>query len=327
MATCAPSIEQASAIEECVLQEAPYESDKNFCMKILNLGCGAKASEKKEVVNIDWNIYLRIRRNPIAYRAALAIFKGYRRERLQAIPDNILVHDLSQGIPFPDSSVDAVYHSHFLEHLDKDLIPGFFKEVQRVLKKGGLQRIVVPDFESLSRSYLAHLDTVDSDPEERPEHDAYIAEIIEQMVRREASGTSHQGMLQRFAENTILGDARKRGETHQWMYDRVNLAEALENAGFEAVSVQSYDTSGVPDWSRYSLDMNEEGQEYNEYGYEGEPQRDGTRTFDPVRITAGGRPTFSDAPSKMRINDSDTLRRVVCMYVCMYKKTPTERAP
>ena len=55
----------------------------------------------------------------------------------------------------------------------------------------------------------------------------------------------------------------------------------------------------------------EEEQERNEYGYEGTPRRDGTRTFNPVRITPLGRPTSSDAPSQLTISDSDVLRDVV----------------
>ena len=55
----------------------------------------------------------------------------------------------------------------------------------------------------------------------------------------------------------------------------------------------------------------EEDQECNEYGYEGTPLRDGTRTFNPARITPLGRPTSSDAPNQLTIGDSGVLRDVV----------------
>ena len=32
-------------------------------MKILNLGCGAKTSDSEDIVNIDWSILLRLRKN------------------------------------------------------------------------------------------------------------------------------------------------------------------------------------------------------------------------------------------------------------------------
>ena len=47
------------------------------------------------------------------------------------------------------------------------------------------------------------------------QHDDYVGAIIEQCVRKEAAGTSKQKNVRRFIENIILGDARKRGETHQ----------------------------------------------------------------------------------------------------------------
>ena len=37
-------------------------------MLILNLGCGTKVSDDPAVVNIDWSIMLRIRRNPCCAR-------------------------------------------------------------------------------------------------------------------------------------------------------------------------------------------------------------------------------------------------------------------
>ena len=39
-----------------------------------------------------------------------------------------------RGIPFPNDSFDAVYHSHFLEHLNKDDAPDFLLECYRVCK-------------------------------------------------------------------------------------------------------------------------------------------------------------------------------------------------
>jgi hypothetical protein len=61
-----------------------------------------------------------------------------------------------------------------------------------VLKPGDIHRIVVPDFELLCRSYVAHLDASDADPAQQHAHDAYVHAILEKSVRREAHGTSLQ---------------------------------------------------------------------------------------------------------------------------------------
>lgn len=173
-------------------------------MILLNLGCGEKTSDRDGVVNIDWSAMLRLRRHSLR-RALVPLFlHGDRQARYRVLPDNILVHDLSKGIPFDTNSVDAVYHSHTLEHLDRDLAETMLKEVLRVLKPGGIHRIVVPDFERRCRSYVEHLDACDTDPAEQKAHDGYVSAILEQSVRREAHGTSQQRPVRRRVENMIL---------------------------------------------------------------------------------------------------------------------------
>lgn len=224
--------------------------------KILNLGCGYKTAEAPEVVNIDWGIYQRIGRSPALSRVAPYVIGPERTKRLRALSENIVVHDLSKGIPAEDGSVAAVYHSHLLEHLDQPVAEGFMREVRRVLRPGGIQRISVPDLERAARALIEDLDREDGD------HDVYVAAILEQSVRREAHGTSLQSRPRRIVENLIMGDARKRGETHQWMYDFKNLSALLERTGFSDVRRVAYDVSEIPGWDEYGLDRDETGGEY-----------------------------------------------------------------
>ena len=227
---------------------------------IFNLGCGTKTSPK--CINVDWSVYLRIKKNPIARALAPVFLRGSRLEKLRSLAEHVVVHDLRKGIPGADNSADAVYHSHMFEHIDRCDAPGFLAEVRRVLKPGGIHRIVVPDFEALAQRYLEHLETAAGDTTEAAQHDEYVSSMIEMMVRREAWGTSQQKPLRRWVENRLLGDARKRGETHQWMYDRVSLRVLLEQAGFEDVQVRDFQTSAIPDWDEIGLDRHEDGREY-----------------------------------------------------------------
>lgn len=229
---------------------------------LLNLGCGEKTSDQPGVVNIDWSAMLRLRSNALFRLAVPLVLRGERRERFDSLPDNILVHDLANGIPYPDASVDAVYHSHTLEHIDRDVAPAFLSEVRRVLRPGGVHRIVVPDLERLGRAYVDSLDARDSNGEIAGEHDSLVAGILEQSVRREAYGTSQQPPLRRWVENLLLGDARKRGHTHQWMYDRHNLTALLYQMEYQTVQVCDYRNSAIPDWTAYGLDADETGEEY-----------------------------------------------------------------
>lgn len=231
-------------------------------MKILNLGCGTKVSLNPEVINIDWSIYLRMKKDRFLRTFVPLLVKGERLKRFNTLSDHIVVHNLAKGLPFTSDSIDVVYHSHLLEHFDKDIARMFLLEVQRVLKPDGIQRIVVPDLENVCRAYLSHLSMSETDADEANKHDSYVAAIIEQSVRREAFGTSQQKPMRRFIENVLLGDARQRGETHQWMYDRITLVTLLVSLGYKNPIVQSYNTSLVANWKQYGLELDEHGNEY-----------------------------------------------------------------
>lgn len=62
--------------------------------------------------------------------------------------------DVTKGIPKPDSSIDIILNSHFLEHLDRPQGEAFLRECYRVLKPNGLLRTVVPDAKLLAKKYL-----------------------------------------------------------------------------------------------------------------------------------------------------------------------------
>ncbi|MBC8207254.1 MAG: methyltransferase domain-containing protein [Kiritimatiellaeota bacterium] len=225
-------------------------------MMILNLGCGTSLCAHEDVVNMDWSVYLRLRRNPVLRRVAPLVLRGERLKKFRSLSSNIRVHNMACGLPYADASIDAVYHSHLLEHLDREMGPEFFAEVRRVLKPGGIHRIAVPDFERRCMAYVTHLGFC-SDDVERGLHDEFVAGILEQSVRKEAFGSAQQGPLRRRLEAWLIGDARRRGETHQWMYDRINLPVLLERAGFREVSICSFNESRVRNWKELGLDLEE----------------------------------------------------------------------
>lgn len=231
-------------------------------MRILNLGCGRKLSPHPDILNVDWTPYLRARRNAPARFLATVILSGQRREFFRSIPDNVLARDLRKGLPFEAGSVDAVYHSHVLEHLDRDAVPGFLREIARVLRPGGIQRIVVPDLEGIVRDYLDDLARCEQDATARAQHDTFVDVLLEQSVRRKSAATRGMGRIKAATYTLLFGDARKRGETHQWMYDRFNLAELLRSSGLQELTVRDCWSSGIPNWPEYGLDVDETGAQY-----------------------------------------------------------------
>jgi predicted SAM-dependent methyltransferase len=65
-----------------------------------------------------------------------------------------IIADISKPLPFRDESIDAVMASHSLEHLSYVIVPDVLKDWHRVLKKGGLIDIKVPNAEYAFREYL-----------------------------------------------------------------------------------------------------------------------------------------------------------------------------
>tara|TARA_Y100000589_G_scaffold324149_1_gene359838 strand:- start:4940 stop:5617 length:678 start_codon:yes stop_codon:yes gene_type:complete len=214
------------------------------------------------VLNIDWSVSLIIKKNFFLRILLSKLLSKERQNNLKKLSQNIIVHDLRNGIPYANNSIDAVYHSHLLEHIDRTEVKDFLMEIFRVLKPNGVQRIVVPDLYFLCKSYVENYEKCINQNKLIKKHDDYVAAILEQAVRKEASGSSKQNKILRKIENLILGDARKRGETHQWMYDSVNLKSVLNEVGFKNIKVQTFKTSYIFNWNKYGLDLDKENKEY-----------------------------------------------------------------
>ena len=59
-------------------------------------------------------------------------------------------------LPFPDGSVDEIWSSHALEHVQRSDVLPTLKEWHRVLRKGGTATISVPDLDYVARYWLRH---------------------------------------------------------------------------------------------------------------------------------------------------------------------------
>lgn len=102
----------------------------------------------------------------------------------------VMAHDLTTGIPVPDNSADAVYHSHVLEHFSKSNGAAFIQECFRVLKPGGVLRVVVPDLEALALQYVQALNAFRQQPDamNKANHTWATIEMIDQLVRTQSGG-------------------------------------------------------------------------------------------------------------------------------------------
>jgi SAM-dependent methyltransferase len=101
----------------------------------------------------------------------------------------VIACDLSRGIPLPDAHCEVVYHSHVLEHLRRDDALPFLRECHRVLRPGGIVRVVVPDLEQVCREYLQQLRAVrDGDAGALANYEWITLELLDQLVRERSGG-------------------------------------------------------------------------------------------------------------------------------------------
>jgi predicted SAM-dependent methyltransferase len=114
----------------------------------------------------------------------------------------VIVHDLNQGIPFPDGSFEVVYHSHLLEHFPRERAPYFLKECYRVLQPRGIIRVVVPDLEQIARTYLEALEKACAGSAEwAANYEWVLLEMYDQAVREKSGGGMAEYLFQQELPN------------------------------------------------------------------------------------------------------------------------------
>jgi predicted SAM-dependent methyltransferase len=114
----------------------------------------------------------------------------------------VIQYDVDNGIPYPEHSFDVVYHSHVLEHFKKQRAQQFVGECYRVLKPGGIIRVVVPDLEQIAQIYLQALEKAAMG--ENGWDDNYnwmMLELYDQAVRNVSGGEMLAFLKREFISN------------------------------------------------------------------------------------------------------------------------------
>ena len=69
-----------------------------------------------------------------------------------------LILDLRRSLPFSNETVDYCYSEHFAEHLYPEEFDAHLKDVHRILRKGGIYRLVVPHAQRFFQNYIEEND-------------------------------------------------------------------------------------------------------------------------------------------------------------------------
>lgn len=110
----------------------------------------------------------------------------------------VKAHNLLKGFPYETAQFEVVYHSQVLEHFPKEKAFDFLAECYRVLKPGGIIRVVVPDLENIVTEYLKYLNKNLSNPTKLSEanYDWILLEMYDQTVRNYSGGQMAQFLIQ-----------------------------------------------------------------------------------------------------------------------------------
>lgn len=128
-----------------------------------------------------------------------------------------VVWDLLKPLPFADNRFDGIFSEHCLEHLEIDQLDALLREMLRVLRPGGIVRLVVPN----------------------------LAKYVDAYARRARGETLDKGNLLGTAEamNRLFycgHDNAMRShwlnDGHRFIHDFESLAYSLGKAGFVDVT-------------------------------------------------------------------------------------------
>ena len=207
----------------------------------VNFGCGMTPTEGW--VNYDNSFAIKLANSSFLYLLAksLRILSVAQIENVEWNKKHkIYFADATKKIPLRDNSVECLYTSHMLEHVSREGVIVFLKEVMRLLEVNGVLRVAVPDLRIAINNYLSEEDAdsfmkgihVEAQP---------ISKLIDKF-RLFVTGYRH----------------------HQWMYDGKSLSLLMEELGFRDVRVYSKGETSIKNLNGLNLHERSEESVYVE---------------------------------------------------------------
>jgi SAM-dependent methyltransferase len=201
----------------------------------VNVGCGSTPTPGW--VNIDNSpslVFGRAPENVLTALMRLGVLNEAQLNVARTARQFGILRGNATNLPLAKNSVDVIYSSHMLEHLDREQARAFLAEAFRVLRPGGWIRTVVPDLERYVRDYEA-------------------GGSADELIDRLRLATPSEGRRGRFI-TLVVGF---RG--HRWMYDSRSLTHLLASSGFTEVSVLDPGVTHISDVGE--LDLHERDDE------------------------------------------------------------------
>jgi predicted SAM-dependent methyltransferase len=190
----------------------------------INVGCGMSPTPGWR--NFDNSYVITLSKRPLLARAlgALGMLARHQSDYIAYCKTHAIEHaDVRRRLPCADGSVEVIYSSHMLEHLDQDDARRFLEEALRVLRPKGILRIAVPDLMYYAKKYVLDGDL---------QYFMYYTCLTRPTPR---------GLREKL-KYLFVGDRH-----HKWMYDGPHLVQFLSECGFSDPKVLPAAVTTIPD--------------------------------------------------------------------------------
>ena len=195
----------------------------------LHLGCGLNTPSGWLNVDGSWNALFAKFRFLRKFLSKLGIID---QSKVNINWDHkIFIHDVRKPLPFKDNSFKYIYASHLLEHLYFEEAMNLLKECLRVLKPGGILRVMVPNLQEIIGRYM----------ENKKNSNRLAADIFVEELGFRNKQSIKGSFLYRFYF------CFKDFHTHKWMYDADSLIYHLEDIGFVDIKQMEIYQSRIED--------------------------------------------------------------------------------
>jgi predicted SAM-dependent methyltransferase len=151
---------------------------------------------------------------------------GWLNADIELIP-GVMRMDATQRFPFSDETFQYVYTEHMIEHVPYQKGVYMLQECHRVLRNGGVIRVITPNLAAIVGLYSGDVCA---------DQQRYVSWFCQTFVPQECPPN---------AVSAINAMFRLWG--HQFIYDEKTLADSMRAAGFSPVTRSLLGDSGHPD--------------------------------------------------------------------------------
>jgi len=140
--------------------------------------------------------------------------EGWLNTDIELVPD-VMQMDATTRFPFADNTFEYLFTEHMIEHVPYPKGRSMLQECYRVLRPGGIIRVITPDLATIIGLY---------GPDQCSEQRQYLQWFFEAFL--------HDGS----PPNAVLAiNAMFRLWGHQFLYDEATLTHSMTEAGFRTV--------------------------------------------------------------------------------------------